>query len=178
MAKPAQKEDTMWYAVQVKTGEEEKTKLLCNKMIPEEILEECFIPYYEKKIKYMGKWHTETEVLFPGYIFMISEQKVDLISNVKKIPKLIKILGDGDEIIPLYDNEIDFLMKFGKKEHVVKMSQAYIENDKIVITDGPLKGYEGIIKRINRHKRKAIVKVEFFGRTMEVNVGVEIVRKI
>lgn len=39
----------MWYAVQVKTGEEEKSKLLCNKLIFEEVLEECFIPYYENK---------------------------------------------------------------------------------------------------------------------------------
>lgn len=39
----------MWYAVQVITEYEEKTKILCNKIIPEEILEECFIPYYENK---------------------------------------------------------------------------------------------------------------------------------
>ena len=168
----------MWYAVQVKTGEEEKTKLLCNKMISEEILEECFIPYYENKKKYMGKWHIINEILFPGYIFMVSSEINNLITNVKKIPKLIKILGDGNEIIPLYHREIEFLMRFGKKEHLVKMSYGYIENDKIIITDGPMKDYEGTVKRIDRHKRKAVIEVEFFGRTMEVSVGVEIVRKL
>ena len=54
----------MWYAVQVRTGEEEKTKLLCNKMISKEILEECFIPYYEQKKKYVGKWHITNEILW------------------------------------------------------------------------------------------------------------------
>ncbi|WP_279230934.1 hypothetical protein [Clostridium tyrobutyricum] len=33
-------------------------------------------------------------------------------------------------------------MKFGKKEHLIKMSYGYIENDKIIITDGPMKDYE------------------------------------
>lgn len=168
----------MWYAVQVRTREEEKTKLLCNKMISEEILEECFIPYYEKKKKYMGKWYITNEILFPGYIFMVSSEINNLITNIKKIPKLIKILGDGNEIIPLYDREIEFLMKFGKKEHLIKMSYGYIENDKIIITDGPMKDYEGTVKKIDRHKRKAILEMEFFGRAMEVSVGVEIVRKL
>ena len=58
------------------------------------------------------------------------------------------------------------------------MSYGYIENDKIIINDGPMKNYEGIIKKIDRHKRKAVIEVEFFGRTMEVSVGVEIVSKI
>ncbi|QXE19764.1 transcription antiterminator [Clostridium sp. 001] len=168
----------MWYAVQVRTGEEEKIKFICNKLISNDVLEECFIPYYEKKIKYMGKWHITNEILFPGYIFMISDHINDLLLNVKKIPKLIKILGDGNEIIPLYDREIEFLMRFGKKDHFIKMSYGYIENDRIVITDGPMKDYEGIIKRIDRHKRKAVIEIEFFGRIMDVSVGVEIVRKV
>lgn len=97
---------------------------------------------------------------------------------LKKIPSLIKILGDESEIISLYDREVEFLMKFGKEEHLVKMSYGYIENDRIVITDGPMKDYKGTVKKIDRHKRKAVIEVELFGRTMEVNVGVEIVKKI
>lgn len=178
MAKPAQKEEIMWYAVQVRTGEEEKIKLICERMISNDILEECFIPYYEKKTKYMGKWHISTEILFPGYIFMVSDRIDDLLLDVKRVPKLIKILGDEKEIIPLYDREIQFLMRFGKKDHLIKMSYGYIENDKIMITDGPMKDYEGTIKKIDRHKRKAIIEVEFFERSIEVGVGVEIVRKI
>lgn len=168
----------MWYAVQVRTGEEEKIKLICNRLISKDVLEECFIPYYEKKIKYNGKWHIATEILFPGYIFMVSDYINDLLLIVKTIPKLIKILGDGNEIVPLYDGEVEFLMKFGKEDHLIKMSHGYMENDKIVITDGPMKDYEGTIKKIDRHKRKAIIEVEFFGRSMEVSVGMEIVRKI
>lgn len=168
----------MWYAVQVRTGEEEKIKLICNKLIPNNILDECFIPYYEKKIKYMGKWHTITDILFPGYIFMISNHIDDLLLSVKKIPKLIKILGDGNDILPLYDKEVEFLMRFGKEDHLVKMSYGYIKDDKVVITDGPMKDYKGSIKKIDRHKRKAVIEIEFFGRSMEASIGLEIIRKV
>lgn len=69
-------------------------------------------------------------------------------------------------------------MRFGKEEHLIKMSYGYIENDKIVITEGSMKDYEGIIKRIDRHKRKAVIEIEFFGRIMDVSVELEIVKKI
>jgi transcriptional antiterminator NusG len=168
----------MWYAVQVRTGQEEKIQTLCSVMIPEDILKECFIPRYEKKMKYLGSWHMLNEILFPGYVFMISERIDDLRIAVKKIPSLTKILGDEDGVIPLYEKEVKFLKKFGKEEHLIKMSQGYMENEWIVISEGPMKDFEGTIKKIDRHKRSAVIEVEFFGRKMDVKVGLEIVKKI
>lgn len=43
--------------------------------------------------------------------------------------------------------------------------------------DGPMKDYQGKIVHIDRHKRKAVLEVEFFGRRTEVTVGLEIVKK-
>ena len=59
----------------------------------------------------------------------------------------------------------------------MKMSEGMIENDQVVIFDGPLKGMEGTIKRINRHKRVALIQMELFERVMQVEVGLEIVEK-
>ncbi|HWT76048.1 MAG TPA: antiterminator LoaP [Mobilitalea sp.] len=167
----------MWYAVQVRTGEEEKIKLLCNKIISGEILKECFIPYYERMKKYLGEWHKSSEILFPGYIFMVSDYIDELRVWVKKIPNLTKILGDGKDIIPLNDKEIEFLRKFGKEDHSIRMSQGYIENEKIIITDGPMKDFVGTIKKLDRHKRIAVIEMEFFERITEIHIGMEIIRK-
>ena len=43
--------------------------------------------------------------------------------------------------------------------------------------DGPMKDYQGKIVHIDRHKRKAVLEEEFFGRRTEVTVGLEIVKK-
>ena len=41
---------------------------------------------------------------------------------------------------------------------IVKMSEGIIENDQVAIFNGPLKGMEGTIKRINRHKKVAVIR--------------------
>ena len=45
------------------------------------------------------------------------------------------------------------------------------------ILSGPLMGMEGNIRRIDRHKRIAYLEIEMFGRTVEMKVGLEIIRK-
>ena len=110
-------------------------------------------------------------------MFLVSEEKEKLFFELKRIIGLTKLLGIGETIVPLTAEEVDFLLSFGQKEQVVEMSEGIIENDCVIITKGPLKGNEGLIKKIDRHKRKAWMEIQMFGRTMEMQVGVEIVMK-
>lgn len=167
----------MWYVVQVRTGMEEEIITQCRKVIPSSILERCFLPYYEMKKKYQGEWHKEKKVLFPGYVFMITDDINSLYMELKRVIGLTKLIGTGEEIIPLGQEDICFLMKFGNEEQIVEMSQGLILDGKVVITDGPLKGQEGIIKKIDRHKRKAYLSVPMFGRVLDTQVGLEIIEK-
>lgn len=57
------------------------------------------------------------------------------------------------------------------------MSYRYIEGQKVNITEGPLKGLEGQISKIDRHKRQCIVEVDMFGLKTRMTVGLEIVEK-
>ena len=154
----------MWYVIQTSTGREEKIKQECEQRISKDVLSHCVLPLYEEKIKYKGQWHIQKKKLFPGYLFLISEN--------------LDELGAGDDIIALTQNEIDFLLRFAGDEELVKMSQGMIIGDKVVILSGPLKGMESTIQRIDRHKRKAWLNLEMFGRQQLVEVGVEIVKKV
>ena len=73
--------------------------------------------------------------------------------------------------------EIEFLQQFGKEDQIVEMSKGIIENDRVIITSGPLKGNEALIKKIDRHKRRAYLEIEMFGRKVETQVGLEVVEK-
>ena len=44
----------MWYVIQVRTGTEENIRLQCEANIPVEIMERCFIPYYEERRRIRG----------------------------------------------------------------------------------------------------------------------------
>lgn len=168
----------MWYVIQVKTGTEERIKKQCESLITENILESCFLPYYEEQKKYQGSWHVRKKILFPGYVFLISESLDELFENLKKVIGLTKLLGTGKDIIPLSENEVTLLKRLGKDDQVVGISTGIIENGKVRIISGPLEDMEGLIKRIDRHKRKAVLTVDMFGRSVEMQVGLEIIEKI
>lgn len=167
----------MWYVIQVRTGTEESIRLQCEAKISPNVLERCFIPCYEERRKVRGDWRTLQRILFPGYVFLITEEVEQLYMELKKVIGLTRLLGTGDEVIALTERETDFLRKFGGEEQVVKMSQGIIEGSRTRILSGPLTGMEGQIRKIDRHKRKAWLEVEMFGREQLVEVGLEIAMK-
>ncbi len=173
----------MWYVIQVMTGDEEKIALLCRRMIGMEdgedgVLQSCFIPYTKRQRRYQGKWHTEQRTLFPGYVFLVSGQPEELFFQLRHVPGLTKILGTGWEFVPLSEEEVDLLQRLGGEDRIVEISTGVIENEQIIIKSGPLKGMEGYIKKIDRHKRIARLEVEMMGRVMEIQVGLEVVEKL
>ena len=131
----------MWYVMQVRTGTEENIRCQCQRLISSDILKRCFIPYYQQKKRFQGKWHIQERILFPGYVFLIAENLEQLAENLRKVTGII-------------------------------------ENDQVRILTGPLQGMEGYIRKINRHKRKAWVSIEMFGRSVDMEVGLEIVKKV
>lgn len=167
-----------WYVVQVKSGHEKKIAEKCRFLIPKDILNECFIPEYVIKKKYQGKWQQVQDILFKGYIFLISDHIDELFSELKKIPDYTKVVGKKKEdIFPLEDGEIEFLKSFENDKHIVDISIGFIEGDTIFITEGPLQGKEGLITKIDRHKRIANISINIFGKVITAKVGLEIVSK-
>ena len=167
----------MWYVIQVRSGTEEKIRLQCEHQIPGEALEKCFIPYYEEKKHIRGNWESKKKILFPGYVFVISKDLKSLYKGLKQVPGLTKLIGTGQEVVPLTEEEQAFLLEFGGENQLVEMSEGVIEHSVTHVTAGPLQGKEAYIRKIDRHKRKAWLELELFGRKQLVEVGLEIVSK-
>lgn len=168
----------MWYVIQVRTGHEDQTLLQCQNKIDTDVMERCFLPYYEEKRHIRGKWVTQKKLLFPGYIFIVSDALEQLHEQLKSVIGMTRLLEIGGTIVPLSEEEVTFLKKLGGEEQVVEMSEGIIVNSKVKIRSGPLEGLEGFIQKIDRHKRKAYLRVPMFGREQMVQVGLEIVEKV
>lgn len=168
-----------WYVIQVRTGKEEWVATCCNLLLHDDpCLNRCFIPYSKRLRKRRGEWIERTEILFPGYVFMVSDDPMRLYQALKQIPDLTKMLGrDKKEIFSLPEDEVVFLQSFGEEDQIVDLSVGCIEGDQIIVENGPLKGKEGLIRRIDRHKRIAEIEIEFLGEKRKAKVGLEIVRK-
>lgn len=123
-----------WYVVQVRTGKEEAIAKKLQFHIDHDVLLECFIPCCKRQKKFRGKWQLVEEVLFKGYIFVITDKIDDLYTQLKEIPDLTKLLGnDGEDIYPIYPQEALFLARFSTEDHIVDVSKGYIKGDTIMI---------------------------------------------
>lgn len=168
----------MWYAMQILTGQEEKTKELCKMIIKQDVLPEIFYPKVETMRKCRGIWEKISEPLFPGYLFAVTEQVDELFSRLKQVPKLTKLLGSGLTFVPLSKEEEVLLSRLLNRVYTAEFSTGFIEGDRLVVESGAMKGMEGMVRKIDRHKRVAFLEINMFGRKLDMKLGLEVVRKV
>ena len=165
------------YVIQV-IGGRERTGAELLRRHADDVVEECFLPTFELMRRKDGEWRKVRELLFPGYLFVKTNDPERLAVRLRAVPVFMRLLGNDDSFTPLFPDEVTWLEAFTTaKTHVVEMSRGVIEGGAVVVTDGPLKGREAQITKINRHKRLAYLDMHMFGRTKSVRIGLEIVRK-
>ena len=164
----------MWYVIWTSTGLEGKA-LNAVRALPYQ--NRSFIPRRVIQMKKNGKWETVEKPLFPGYFFVDTEDVEKLAEEVRKIEGFNQILTTEKAYFPLYEKDATFIDKLYNGKGLFDISEGIIEGDKIVVTSGPLKGQEGMIKKVDRHKRLAYLEFAMFDQTIKVSVGLEIVEK-
>lgn len=163
--------------IQTLSGKEEETADMIRKTVSSSCIEECFVSKRERLKKFHGYWNKEDEILFRGYVFTISRRPEELYQQLKHIPRLTKILGrEGQYFFSLNQEEQKLIKRIGDEKHKTLISKVKVEVDKqIWVIDGPLKGYERNIVKLNLHKREAVVLVKFMGREIDLKMGIEMV---
>ncbi|WP_390542439.1 transcription termination/antitermination NusG family protein [Massilimicrobiota timonensis] len=68
----------------------------CKILISKDCYKECFIPKYKHMRRFKGQCHIVEDVLFKGYIFLISNDIDDLFMELKEVPGLTRLLGNDD----------------------------------------------------------------------------------
>lgn len=168
------------YVMQVATGRELKTLDLIDRVLGASAGAAFFVPRFQYHKKVKGSWQLVEELLTPGYVYARTAARAvdDVARRLWQVPAFTRMLAQDDgSFVPLSTDEEAWLERLTGEDHVVEPSLGFIEGDQVVITDGPLKGLESRIKKIDRHKRLAYVDVHLMGRTKTIKVGVEIVRK-
>lgn len=166
------------YVVQVVGGQEAKAIGLIAG-VARDTVRDCFAPRCEVMKRVDGAWHKKCERLFPGYVFVQTDDPVGVQQLLRAVPTFTRMLNSaGDTFLPLTRDEVTWInVHTNADTHVVEMSEGVIEGDRVVVTSGPLKGHEASIARVDRHKRLAWVDMDMFGRHKTIRVGLEIVAK-
>ncbi len=176
--KQTNRKQTNWYDVQVLTGSEQAICRDLKEFLDRELYEHCFVPMAERQRRKEGKYVTLREPLFPGYLFIVSDYIEDINAALWKIAKFKRILRTGTAFVPLHPEEVTAFCSLIDEAFNITMSKGFIVGQAITVTEGPLKGYEGWIKKIDRHKRTAYIELPFLGTGTRVRVPLEIVDKL
>lgn len=166
----------MWYVMQTQAGTESELCGKCQSQVARED-EEVFVLLAERMTKKQGKWSMVTGRLFPGYVFVETGRIEDFYKRLKGTGWTARILRTGEEITPVYPEEEAYLKQLGGREHIVRYSEGYIEGDKLTVTSGAMKGCQGEVKKVLRHKRLVVMEIPLMGKQVEVTVGMGIVSR-
>ena len=170
-----------WYAIHTYSGYEDTVARNLKQRIEslgfEEKIFDVIVPK-EKKIKIKGgKRETIEEKIYPGYVLV--EMIVDDASwyVVRNTPNVTGFIGAGTVPIPLSCEEIETLMKrMQVEEHKYKVDVEV--GDRVKITDGPFKDFDGKISEVDAERGRVKVLVTIFGRETPVELDFLQIKKI
>lgn len=164
----------MWYVLQTITGKEEELVRMIQKIVPHGLYEDCFVAYYERIWRRQQQSIVHVERLFPGYVFVLSEEPEALFFHLKQVPAMSKIIADGDfTFLTLEKTEVDFLKGMLSAKHIMHLS--YVETDgkgKVLQVSGPLKGYMKWVIKFHFKKRFVTIKFKLLGAEKTAVLGI------
>ena len=166
MAKQKISEGRNWYVVHTYAGYENAVMRNLKQRIEslgmEDKIFNVIVPT-EKKIKIKGgKRVEEEEKIYPGYILVDMIVTDDSWYVVRNTPRVTGFVGSGVYPVPIDKSEVDTLfarMNADKVIHTINL----IENDTVLIVDGPFKELEGKVFEIDEERGKVKVLVNMFG---------------
>ena len=164
----------LWYAIQSYTGKEEQLTEMIRRVVPGENYAECFVPYFER----LRCWRQQNQIhilrLFPGYLFLSTDDIEAVFRCLKNVPAMSKILTAGAfEFTPLYDSEAEFLNGILDADHIVRLTYAATDGKgRVTYMAGPLAKCRGRIETYKFRDRYAQVKLTIAGQEKTVRMGI------
>ena len=164
----------LWYVIQTYTGKEEQLVQMIRRQVPEECYGECFVAYYEQLRDRKQENQIHILRLFPGYIFISSDDVDRLFQSFKMLPAMTKIMSSGAfAFTPLYAGEAEFLKEMMDPDHVVRLTYVSTDGrDHISYLSGPLQKCRDQIRAYQFRKRCAQVSLRIAGQEKIVRMGI------
>lgn len=161
-----------WYVVHTYSGYENTVKATIEKYVEnrglQDLIHEISIPLETvTEITDNGPKEVERKV-FPGYVLVkmvMTDESWYIIKNVRGVTGFV---GSGTKPTPLTAEEVEGL---GVDKHEVVV--AYDVGDSVMITDGPLTSFVGVVDALDIDKNKVRVVVSMFGRETPVELELD-----
>ena len=170
-----------WYAIHTYSGYEDNVSRNLTQRVEslgfEDKIFSVLVPK-EKKIRIKGgKREILEEKIYPGYVLVEMVVDDDSWYVVRNTPNVTGFIGAGTVPTPSSTEEVDILMKrMGVEEPKYKIDVA--PGDRVKITDGPFKDFDGKVAEIDPEKGRIKVFVTIFGRETPVELDFLQIKKL
>lgn len=169
-----------YYAVQVKTTQEEKyIQCAAPKLAQRRQSERLLFLRRRLPVRKGGKTTMQLSPLFPGYVFLETEDLDAALHNtLRRTPGFFRFLRSTQQPTELCDKDLATLHHFMSFGEVVEPSAVHFdENDRIVVDSGPLKGLEGRIVKVDRRKNRAKIQLDMYTDNFLIDLAFQVITK-
>ncbi len=171
-----------WYIVHTYSGYENKVKAALEERIKQYGLEDYFseiIVPTEKVVEIVkGKKKTSSRKVYPGYILVKMELNNDTWHLVQDTPRVTGFVGGLKNPVPLSDEEAQKIIRQMEERELHPVPKYHFEKgDKVIVTEGPLANFHGVVEEVRPDKGKVKVMVSIFGRATPVELEFAHVQK-
>jgi transcriptional antiterminator NusG len=163
--------EAAWYVVHTYSGYENKVKANLEKTVEnrnmQDVILEVKVPVEDVvEVKKDGKKHIVQRKIFPGYVMVkmvMTNQAWYVVRNTRGVTGFV---GPESKPIPLTEAEIDNMGVTGAPQ----LRYGFEVGDMVMITDGPMENFNGVILELDYGSQKAAVEVSMFGREIRVEL--------
>lgn len=165
----------MWCVIHVRERGEQHMERLVTGLLPQSLDARCFHLTRNRKKKFQGKWQTVQEDLFPGYLFVDTDDPDRVYRELKKAPRPKLLFSDDEYVSTLEQKESDFLELMADKGGMIGISRVAVDEVGTVrYLSGPLKNVGDRVRKVHLHKRIAEIEASLMGEKQILYLGLEI----
>jgi transcriptional antiterminator NusG len=159
-----------WYVVHTSSRHEAKVEsALLRKNF------ETFLPRISVPSRRRDRKLVHNVPLFPGYLFVHTELDIRTYYQIVTVKSVVRLLGHNGKAVPVPQEKIDSIKTIVTSDHIY-YPWRYLENGRQVrMVEGPLAGTIGVILNRREKKRRLVVAVELFQRSVAVELNDEAV---
>jgi transcription elongation factor/antiterminator RfaH len=163
---------TLWYVIHTKPSDENRVRVnLQNQAI------EAFLPLLETYQYCNGRMIPKIRPLFPNYMFARLDLELHYY-KVKWTRGVSKILGSGNEPIPISEKVVEAVKERSGKDNLVKMEDELKDGDMVQINSGPFKSLSGVFQKMMSSKGRVRILLSLIGVDVPVQISRWQIKKV
>ncbi len=176
-----------WYTLQVYNGSElsieDKIIVKSEDMKFRDRIKSIICPYEEViSISPKGKKSILTKAIYPGYVFIAIEGKLDNLiwSSIQGLPKVSKFIGEKNKptVISKKDMAQILTKEQNRDKKQLKYRINYVKGERVRVIAGSFENFEGTVESFNPETQEIVILIKVLGRETPTNLSILDISKI